>query len=557
METFSVFLKKIALDSKDAQGVFKNSLIEVLCIDEDEAEEIIQTIPGVIEKDLSKPAADAIADIFSSIGAVVEVQNSIDSLTSLHEFEDEAEPEPEFEPENIFESEPEVEPEAEPELEFKPDITEIHSAADITELTDTDDELRLYNIEPEPEIETPAPEPEKKEDDKDFDFDFSGLSLEDDDEPTTPLSKIIKNDEESLLDLALAFEESQNKLKSVPFTNKDSQVVSEAKEEQTKVEQSRENFALELDTPTPTKDDTPLKQNKKETKPEVENNNIQEIQKSLNEAIVKNTATKEATEQNTIDVDVAVDIDIVREKVIPKTSRKRNYPMAVSGLVAVILAIYFLIPSGSEPSKQISGMQTSGISPEVVQQLINAQKPKKTQSKIKDELLSSQKKVFESRLSNELWEMKTRVESTKGSITTLDLQFSAHKIPLPEAEEYVKKQFIPRIVTIGMTFRGSGTGDTLSNNINVSSRIYTKIGTKRKRFTVPLTAELNEAGKILTLYSDKNHQSIPPGTYTIEPTDKNPDSITPKIYFIIPLTQQEIKEVISKEPESKISVKKK
>jgi hypothetical protein len=592
METFSVFIKKIGIDSAEAQAEFKCSLIETLCIDESEAEEIVQNIPGIVEADLGMPAAEALAEMLRSIGGIVEIKNSLEELQELDTCTS-----------GVQANSAEIETDDHPSIEectvetaVNPDdLSEDLTLSDVQEESSEENSANPSSDSSDTDSsDTDSSDTDTSDSNGEYDFDFAGLMLEDEDDnpdtsptPTkmhvipetdTPLDKVIKNDDESLLDLALAFEESQEK-SSLKLPDKNvrqnkEEVLHKVTERSGKISSDTSlNLQLE-DTPqikpeppkpkTGTKVHTSEEAKKHKEKPAFTlQNEVTTPDKKTIPAVEKSpspprpaVSNSQHSSANNADVSEIEDIEdtdaCIIEKAELKLHGKPQYSALASGVILVICIMYFMLPGSPEQK------DTSKISPEVVQQLLNAQKRDRTrESATADEVKAPKRKQFKSHISNEAWEMKTRVESVNGKMELLEVEFGVHMIPLPDPEEYISKQFIPRIATMGITFRSSGKKDSPTEKITIPSRIYTKIGTKRKRFTIPLTVEFNEAGKVLTIFSENNYEGMPPGTYSIDPTKENPDSVTARIYFIIPLKEKVINEIISDNNESEVTDKKK
>lgn len=689
METFSVYIKKVGIESKDPLREFKNSLIQTLCIESEEADEIIFNIPGIVEQELSKPAAEALANILSSLGGVVEVKNSLDALIENFETDSDHalllssnEINSSFESEIITDGEHITEESEHNHLESM-EISKLLSDLennneetenttlrlekidlDQTELNDTDIEPRI-----EPQIESPfdldkglaleeefdldkkleelpkeqqaveftaklsetpilelATEENEEQADKDFikeiietkelkvendksseeDFlDFSSFGFEDDEQEEHSVNKtekalettlesslqnLIEDDESSLLDLALAFEESQEKKKTGKITPKEDPETSVSENEKSSSLKPMDFSGLSFDDESDDLIETNIKQNGNKLLKNTENNDplfqIETESSSQIKTPAPTSLTEEATSKelytdntsaelksslkaereakqpkkhneheedrkkplvssdqvekktNTASTETS-EIEIVKEKIVTQGTQTPQYGLLGGFAVFMLLALYFLFTNAKQTE------QTATISPEVMQQLINAQKSSERKKIKQQQETVTVKKFFESNISNNQWNMKSRVESFGGVIENLDINFQVKKVPLPSPEEFVNKKFIPKITTLSLNYRRTNN-EMQGTEVSVPARIYTKIGNQRKRFTVPVIVELNDAGRVLSIYSDKQDQSMPPGTYSIEATDENPDTVALKLYFLLPLKEQKIDESVQK-----------
>lgn len=556
MENFSVFLEKISIDS--SKDEFKESLIEVLCINQNEAEQIISSIPGEIEKNISKPAADALADVLKSIGGIASVRNSLEEISqeeiSLNDknikeeinenklsnlFSESSHSDYNLSIDNTFDTK--IEDKSDLVLELlEDDFEETHT--DLSENTTNNLTTYVNEVKDDPNSNL-------------FEFELEDslldesdeLSLIDNDEiinsipeTETPIESIIKNDEESLLDLALAFEESKSKLKTVK-TVSSNMIQEETAPKKEKVELIKEviesnknnelesQFSLEIDE-SKTNNSSKIEDKKKlhqainnqlsELHSIPESNNIEKnVPNTLNE--VENVSNLETTPTSEIKVKI--------KKNLTSSINSKNY----AGIFLAICLVLFLFYSDFLFKNK---KENIAISPEVIQQLIKAQKQKKKDNKNSAQAITEERNAYESLITNHQWSLKTRLESYNQKISSLELNFSVPKVPLPSPEEYIKKEFIPKIASIALSYKNSQI-ESLSNELTIPSRIYAKIGTKKKRFTVPLKLEFNYAGKILIISSGEEALNTPPGTYDVEISTENPDTIKPKIYFIIPLKQ--------------------
>jgi hypothetical protein len=502
MESFSVFISKIESDSGGAQD-FKSSLIEVLCIDDNEADEILKNIPGVIEDNLSKGAAEALADIISSIGGVVEVKDSLE--------------------------------------EIQEEITRPPSDMVQVSIETETEETKVETIE---EVSNAF-----------SDFNMFDLSLEDEDQPSlesapvitensvpheeapqkATLAHMLEDDEDSLLDMTLMLEQSKEKeTAQTSLSSSGNPKESEPKSAKEVSEDSFDTSSLGLvleeevspvlkipETPPPKAPEKPVQKSPDTPSPEIEKKTHHE-------------ETQEFREDAQI---------IIKEVMVPAKKQSSQYTLPAIGALVIILAMYILMPDTTTPK------QNETINPEIMKQLLKAQKAPLKKDVV--EKVVVEKKTFESKISNKAWEMKSRVESLKGGIQSLEVQFSNKNVSLPTPEEYITKEFIPQIVTIGLTYRATPSENSLPKEVSVPARIYTKTGDVRKRFTIPLMVSLNEEGRLMSILSGKEVDELPPGTFIIENYDKENDTISPKIYFMIPLKEVAAKETRTDPPVEK------
>lgn len=623
MENFSVFLSGTKSNSESGREALKNSLVEVLCLEHEEAENMVKDFPTEVEGHLSRESAQALAEILESLGAMTEIRNVLGQIiieTEITPYVDTT-PSPSVE---INEEEESLEEALENALALlEGSFQEEDEESKVDESKDNKDqeleqaEDNVLDLSPTGSISNDLcfsddSETLNSNDNTELDVPIvnevsnhilSNLNFEEEDqissetivnsEPSTtylgssnlessnfntgPEKKEAELVDTSLLDLSLSFEDEviENKLNL--------QVKSESFEsiEESSLELGGEEYIPDCETPIIESNESTVAKNFKESilqdarenealdnafrekmQKEMLSTKAARIEESMRLSKSHKTLSQNAPVQKTQEIVEEKEITPAKTKrptgrlsreelsIDDVKAQKKNQTLLAVLTFAVLVLMYLFMPSDTKDNS------SDVINPELVKVLLQAQK--KQTVEIEETPDPNRKRTFEALLNNVSWKNKTSVISIAGGLSSLDLEFTVHKVPMPEPEEYLKKEFKPHLVSLALNFQtDSPSNMQMAEQVQLGTgRLYVQDGTERKRLTSPMIIRFDQDGKLLKLVSSESEEMLAPGTYFIEKSSTG--DLVLKMHLIIPLKETAPIEIIrstkgiNKESEEKV-----
>ncbi|HMO18720.1 MAG TPA: hypothetical protein PJ989_11575 [Oligoflexia bacterium] len=537
MDTFSVFLRGSSPDTAEGLESLKNALINVLCLEEDEATELIKNIPTEVEGSLSEPSAKALADMIKTIGGVAEVKNSLEQINTNTKSED-----PVHEQNTELSN---IEPKSlDLELEFSNENEEVSEEAPVIEKLEE-------KIEETKEEEEPVTEEESS----------LSLSFELEEEKSSP-----KTDNENNCDHSISAQTSGIKVepeRNSPNENKESLIselifeLDDTTEEVNKTsnleelllfsEQEEEITPDLIDNTQTTKEDdfsilTDVEETIKTATPPPPPPPPKPVMPPMDVPIDLEGIKKRESRIDTNTTEPKTELKAKAEPVSVEKTKHKIPDLKLIGALLVVLLLggYFLFVKIDKPEPSSSEV----MNPAFMKELLKTQPKVREVENIKPE--EPKEKRLEALMRNRIWSAKVDLKTFENSLIKADIEFSVNKIPHPEPEEYIRKQFVPRLVSLSVNYqKASGTGITnaekveeeqatianendeeiisskseepdLNTNIKAQARFYVLTGDERIRITKPLILNYSPEHKTLKILSSTEEEDLPPGSSSVE-----------------------------------------